>query len=377
MEKKNKTLKVQNKDVYILLFFLPSISCLYFWLRIVTGINVQIGSYFNFFLTLYLFFLIYKQNLELILYIVLSICIIASSYNIILGTKINESFSYLFTLANIIFAFFIFPEFDFSEIKIAKLKNGFIWFSILFVIVYEFSSVYALSRNNSSEYYQVERIYKEGFVISHLACYYLGVMGYFLYLMRQRILAIALFGYVITLGARIGLIYLAIAVALLILRNFPVLWKSIFRWRYIILLIIAIGLTIATTIALQKIGPEGLMVFTSGRSIFWMNAISKIKTDGYSLINFFGRGPKASFTFNEATFGLKIWMHNDYLDLLFNIGVWGLCLYLYSLVYFFNRVKALYLFLVFIFASLFNGFLYYDAIFVILLNTVFVRLKIA
>lgn len=257
-----------------------------------------------------------------------------------------------------------------------KLRKILIGVSLCFMALYEISSYFAISRNSESDYYEVERVYKEGFVLSHTACYYLSVLGYFLYLLRVRFLSICLWLYVITLGARVGFIYIFIAVIMLFIGHFPFLSKAMYKNKYSLWGGIIFSLFVGGSIVIQKVGTEGLMVFTSGRSVFWMNAWNTIYRSGYSWINFFGRGPKYSVIFNERTFGLKIWMHNDFIDILFNVGVIGLVIYLSAYIYYFNRVNAMFLFMVFTFTAIFNGFMSYDPLFIILLNTLFARRRI-
>jgi len=298
------------------------------------------------------------------------------AYSVLLGTPINSSFSYIVIFFNIIFAFNYLPKCDYSQVDLKKFRKHLTWFVIIFIVFYELSAPFAQNKNSEEEFYDVHRVYKEGFVISHIACYYLGVAGFFLYLLRRRLVALLIWAYAVSLGARIGLIYVAIAIVIIALKSLPKVFYLVARYKYFIVLVIIVITTIAARITISKIGIEGLMVFTSGRSLFWFKAISQVADDGLSFINIFGRGPKYSNIYNKQYFGLDIWMHNDFIDILFNLGFAGLITYLSSFYNYIKQSRTLFLLFVFLFTAFFNGFLLYDALFIIVLSTLFSKKNI-
>ncbi len=370
-------ISLQNRDIYVLLFLLPIARCLLFWSNALLNVNLwNFFSYFDFILALYTYFVILQRKLIIAFSSITLIVGIALGYNLILGTKINESLSYLYSLNNILICLLVFPGVDLRNVNITKLKKALIIFGIGFLLLYELSSYFAVQKITNSEYYGVERTYKEGFVLSHSACYYLIVLGYFLFLLKEYRLTIVFWVYALTLGARIGYAYVGVSIIMIMINTNVVIVESLYKLRYVVFALIAVILYSVIQITIQSVGLEGLMVITSGRSIFWMNAFNQMSSDWLGLINFFGRGPKYSFTFNEMTFGMKIWMHNDFVDILFNIGYIGLVVYLISFFIFWNRVPAMYLFFIFISSAVLNGFLYYDPLFVMVLSLVFAKKKL-
>jgi hypothetical protein len=207
------------------------------------------------------------------------------------------------------------------------------------MIIFEISSQFA-SKVIIDEYYGIERNYKDGFVISHLAAYYFGVSAFFLWKFKKRWLSVILCMYILTLGARIGLVYILIGIMVLFLYKVNRQLLN-FIWKYRVLIFSSLSFTIFLLIAysLSSSNMENLMVFTSGRSYFQANGILHILNDGISIDNLIGRGPKASNRLNEQFIGAPIWMHNDFLDIAFNLGVIGLLAYLISTFNYFNNVK--------------------------------------
>ncbi len=367
-------LKITLTDIDFLLFFLPAANCFMFWLNTFTGNNIQIGSYFDLLITFYLYKIAFKQYRPIVFLSAFLIVFISLAYVFLLGTTINACFSYITILNNLIFSLWLFPKLDFSTISVQKVRRHLLIFVSIFIIVYEISVPYAKKRLVDDIYNDVHRVYKDGFVICHVAAYYLGVAGYFLFLLRRKIIAVLLWLYVLTLGARIAAVYALVAVIVLCISIFPKFYRSLFKYRYLLLLSIVICFTMATFYALKKIGIEGLVVFTSGRTVFWVDGLLEIYRDGYGLLNVLGRGPEYSIIFNKEHVGIPVWMHNDYLDIVFNLGIVGLSAYLFAFYNYFRKIKSLYLLLAFVFAAFFNGFLYYDPLFVILLSTMFAEI---
>lgn len=364
-------IKVSLTDVDFILFFIPTITCLMFWINAFTGSDIQIGSYFDLCITLYLYGLAFKNYRFAVFLSASCVIFISLAYAILLNTTINSAFSYITILNNIIFSLWLFPNFDFSRVNVKELKKHLLIFVSLFIIMYELSVPYAKKRDADDLYYDVHRVYKEGFVISHMACYYLSVSGYILYLLRARIIAFILWIYVASLGPRIGLIYIMVAIGILVLYKVPKIYKVLFKYKYALILFIIISVTMIVSIAIKSLGVEGLMVFTSGRSIFWLDALEQVGRDGLDYLNLIGRGPQYSMIFNEENFGSHIWMHNDFLDVFFNLGIIGIIVYLFSFYNYFKKIDSLYLLFTFLLGAFFNGFLYYDALYVILLSTMF------
>lgn len=362
-------IKVSNRELNIFLFLLPVSHSVMFWLNVFGKSNIQIGSYFNFLILVLLYKFLYEIKKSLFLLNIVIYVALAIFYQVFLDIKINESFSYLTSLNIVIISLYVFPKFDFSGISINKFKDHLTKFSILFVLVYEISSHFARDRNVTIEYYDVERVYKEGFVISHLACYYLVITGLVLFQLRSKLLAFFLWGYVASLGPRIGLVYIAVTLLFLLVYRRKQIINLITTYKYFFLLIIIITGWAFTKKMIATKGADSLMVYSSGRSVVWISAISKIIDDGLGIANIVGRGPKSSIKFNEKVLDIPIWMHNDFLDIIFNLGAIGLIIYFISFFKFFSKVPSQHFFYTFFLSAFLNGFFLYDPIFIIALTT--------
>ena len=73
-----------------------------------------------------------------------------------------------------------------------------------------------------------------------------------------------------------------------------------------------------------------LAQLTSGRTEFWVLDLDAfLRFDFFHLL--FGQGFDYPYWLNETSYGVRIWAHNDVLDLLLGAGVWGTLLYGYVL----------------------------------------------
>lgn len=76
-------------------------------------------------------------------------------------------------------------------------------------------------------------------------------------------------------------------------------------------------------------GMDPLEAFTSGRSVFWSYDVLNIfKSKPFELI--FGHGVNWLFNLNYAYFGNPLWAHNDFIQILSDYGLLGLCIYLWA-----------------------------------------------
>jgi hypothetical protein len=370
----NKKIIINNFDLNVLLYLIPIFLCAQFWFNILFGAKLNIGSYYYFIVTI---FIVYKtiKNHSVILFNVLIITLLLVFYSIAFDLKANESLSYLVHFINFFLVIFFSQYFNFDSISKKQIKFNLTIFSIFFVILYELSNKYAWDRSNNVEYYDVVRVYKEGFVISHIATYYLAILGYALFILDRKILAILLWTYGITLGPRIGEILIFISVIFSLINSKNKIKSLLFKRRLLIIIAYIIILLFSYFIIIIKYGSELLNVLTSGRLMFWKNALNIIEKDGLSWINFFGRGSGASFFENLKKFTLKIWLHNDFLDILYNLGILGLFSYLYFLYNYIYKFKAMYVLCFFLLSAFFNGFILYNSIFILILHSLFYKKK--
>lgn len=80
-----------------------------------------------------------------------------------------------------------------------------------------------------------------------------------------------------------------------------------------------------------SIGMDPLEAFTSGRSVFWKYDVQQIFKSG-PLELVFGHGVNWLFYLNYAFFGNPLWAHNDFIQILSDYGLLGLCIYLWAFV---------------------------------------------
>lgn len=101
--------------------------------------------------------------------------------------------------------------------------------------------------------------------------------------------------------------------------------------------------------------------FTSGRSRFWGSFIYyKLLSGNMSFSELFlGAGPASSREFNLEYCGIKVWMHNDFFDLLFCLGIVGLSLYVFAIIMACKRL-GLYFGIFLLLSANLNGFMLYQ-----------------
>lgn len=101
--------------------------------------------------------------------------------------------------------------------------------------------------------------------------------------------------------------------------------------------------------------------FTSGRSRFWGSFIYFKLLSGHMPFNelMFGAGPASSRDFNWEYCGLKVWMHNDFFDILYCLGIVGLITYFYA-IFLSCKKLGLYFGIFLLLAANLNGFMLYQ-----------------
>ena len=102
---------------------------------------------------------------------------------------------------------------------------------------------------------------------------------------------------------------------------------------------------------------------SNGRTVFWA-ADLKSFIDDYSFAEkILGRGFSWIKDVNYSITGHRLWAHNDFINLLLSVGIFGLIVYFIVLIGFFRKIKnkkLLVFVLTFVFAcALLNGFYLY------------------
>lgn len=204
---------------------------------------------------------------------------------------------------------------------------------------------------------------KKGFLISHAFGYYLAAFAMY-YAFRKKVFNLT----VLTL---LCFFFSRRTVVLLCLLG----WFYYFKERYgkkkaliissiaIVFIVSYIGFTTYFgnfAFSLDPYDSESAS-FTSGRSRFWGSFIYFKLLNSNTPLNeiIFGAGPASSRDFNLQYCGIDVWMHNDFFDLLFCLGIIGLAIYIYALI---SSCKQLgWYFGVFVLiAANMNGFMLYQ-----------------
>lgn len=212
------------------------------------------------------------------------------------------------------------------------------------------------------DYIEENALEQKGFLISHAFGYYLA--GLIIYYAYKRNLLIML---------------LCTIVCFFFTRRTNILlcglgWFYYINNRYGVKYVI-VGLIVLAIIIISYMGVTSYFenfafsldptdadsaAFTSGRTHFWGSYIVYLQSGIMTLNEYlFGFGPASSRDFNETYSGLKVWMHNDFFDIAFCLGITGLILYIYVIC---KITKSLgYGILIFILISAnLNGFMLYQ-----------------
>jgi len=261
----------------------------------------------------------------------------------------------------------------FTECKIEKLSKRqekiLIYFSISLVFLYYFYS---------SEKFYEDRFYLVGFIIPHQFSYYCAFLLYYFINKKKNLISVFIGLAGVYVGVRSG--FLAILISSLSYfrtintgRVVSITLRILFVFVFIYLIIGSVNnksfekidTLISNTFNTNKQGQDE---YTASRSIIWLNMFEEVKQDGFSSENIIGRGPRSSYEFNNKKIGVAIWMHNDILDILFSLGIFGVCVYVYSFYRYltaYRNIISVLLFLVLIFT---NGFFTYSPLSLIVLH---------
>lgn len=227
------------------------------------------------------------------------------------------------------------------------------------------------------------RIYYIGFIGAHEFSYLTAYLGYFLLKMKNKWgLLIVLMGFPV--GARSGLVLNMIVL-------FYFFWVTFRNSKFGIMIYSVIGVACTALLFSMKsdilenislitstfenftfdiFSEDNEMAFmlTASRNILWAIFFQKVISDGFCIDNLIGRGPYSSNLMNERIYGEALWMHNDFFDIFFCLGLLGLILYFFAIYRFFKNTGKDYFFLAMLVLSGFtNGFFGYKAIVIIAL----------
>lgn len=283
--------------------------------------------------------------------------------------SISNNASYMI---NIVITLSLFNLLQYDRLIIlSRLQNLVFIVSILIII-----TVYYLY---SEERFFEDRFYIVGFIIPHAFSYYCAIFVFYFLSRKRWILSVITILAGVYVGARSGILAILVAIA-----SFFVKWryiKSLFKFIIIIIFFSWVLLfnywsktsyieNLETVFASTFSGisnDEDQASSNATRTVLAANMLVQVLDDGVSINNIFGRGPRSSYSFNNSTLGLELWMHNDLLEILFTLGIVGLCLYLYSLYAFYIQYRNIYFIIFILVLALTNGFFTYIPVTTLLL----------
>lgn len=223
----------------------------------------------------------------------------------------------------------------------------------------------------SRERFYEDRIYIVGFVIPHAFSYYCVAFAFFLMSIKRPLFSFIVLIFGVFVGARAGLLG---AVLVCCYYFFGLATKKKIKITIISIAMLVcfmplvsgifadsnLGITINKT--LESFGSFNSANKSSSddtRTILFNNMLLKATSDGIGIENLFGRGPRSSYEYNERTLGLELWMHNDFAEVFFTLGIIGLFIYIYCLVYYYRTYRNIFSLLIIVVFGLTNGFFPY------------------
>jgi len=213
------------------------------------------------------------------------------------------------------------------------------------------------------DYIEEDALEQKGFLISHSFGYFLAAFSfYFAY--RRKVFWVVLYTILCLFFSRRTNICLCLIAWLYYLHN------MVNRKYFIVFLLVILLIFIAYINTLIMFSDFAFSLdpsdresaeFTSGRSTFWGTYFLYVQSGHMNLWDFLiGFGPSSSRFFNESYSGLRVWMHNDFIDLAYCTGILGLALYVIAIFKCCSSNNHWLLAFILIAANL-NGFILYQA----------------
>lgn len=204
---------------------------------------------------------------------------------------------------------------------------------------------------------------KKGFLISHAFGYYLvSLTMYFAY--RKKVM------YMIVLSI-LCFFFSRRTVVIMCALGWFYYFRERFGYKKALIIASIIGVLLVTyiganayfgdfTFSLDPYDNDSAS-FTSGRSRFWGSFIYFKLLQGNMPFEelFYGAGPASSRNFNLQYCGIEVWMHNDFFDILFCLGIVGLVIYIYAILVS-SRKLGIYFCVFLLLSANLNGFMLYQ-----------------
>lgn len=351
-----KNINLETKQVLFLLVLEPAMTFIGFMLG-GTPLSNHFAMLAGVFIILLIYYMSDKNKRKIIsffaIYLILSL---------VLNEQVEGNRMYVSALLCSYASFCFFYNFDKWDLPVAKADRIFLAF-ILILSVTQIASIndpLSFIRTNQ-ESIEENAMDKKGFIISHAFGYYLATFAfYFAY--RKKILWV----FILTLlcfffARRTNLLIIAFSWLYVGYSRFG---KKVYIYLLPIFLFVAYKLFNSSYMGdfafSLNTNDTDAAVFTSGRSLFWGTFLIHLTSGHMSLTEYlFGMGPASSFDFNLMHSNLRVWMHNDFIDLLFCMGFGGLSIYIVML---YKQISkfGIYFAAFAIIAGMVNGFVIYS-----------------
>lgn len=352
------TLNKQTKQTLFLLVFEPIVTYIGFMIGGTVMAN-QLSMIAGVLSILFIFQISNKKNRKILaclaIYLILSL---------VLHEQVEGSRMYVSALLCSYAAFLYFLDFDEWNISVEKADFLFLSFIILLSIAQITSIEDPLSfiRTNQ-ESLEENALDKKGFIISHAYGYYLATFAFYFAYRKKIIWVIILTMLCYFFARRTNLLIISFS---WLYMGYSMYGKKIYYvlvpiFAYVAFKVFNSAYMGEFAFSLDTRDTESI-AFTSGRSRFWGTFLELYTSGNMSFKEYLlGMGPASSFDFNLTHAGLRVWMHNDFVDLLFCMGIIGLSIYVLLL---YKQILKLGIYFASfaIIAGMINGFVIYSTL---------------
>lgn len=339
--------------------------------------------YINIFLAL---FLIYKVRnhqklfISLILLLIYAICLAVFSEGELIR-KLSHVLRFLLAVIYIVVFSYVNMEGD-PKKNLVFMQ----FFTIIFILVYYFSIFFTgqiTFYRNSAVSSEME-LYTGSFIIMHSFGYYCVALFYY-FANEKSFSFMTLVGFASIFSLRRTTLLLFLITIVFLIANKTITFKQIRVFLLIPVIIIILrfmpvelanfSYSVESLVKMSEMGTKLLAPtstsdnLTSSRTFYLDLGITEMKKENSFGEWIVGRGALAAENFIYPIKGYKSWFLNDYMEIIFNWGIAGILIYLFTIFLYKRKWQSYYLPFYAIFAGLSNGFYHYDTLQYLILIT--------
>lgn len=322
-----------------------------------------------------------KNKILLALFIVAYFCFNLIFFPGDLSVKSSELTSYILYLSALFSSKYLLQGVE--NITAKDAYKFFSWFTSIYVIAFIITALMTGKVVTESKY--DTRAYYNGFVISHLFSYMTILFAFVFLKFKKWVPFVFLCVLALSVGNRTSFFVMAAAALIYFEGNGNLFVKKTVRISsyvvaiaivFILFYSIFISEYLTNTKILYILSNPEYISLTSGRSYFWYFGIIEMnKAALFSFESIFGRGPASVQLLLYDMLKVKLWMHNDFMQIIYCYGLFGIGLTAYGLYYFLKVLKTTSVIWFIIIASMINGFYTYDALQLLIMMTIILRLN--